>query len=107
MTLLGTNAIFLTMVILIVLVLFLMGAHTSNDEEPSNHSFWRLHEAFHGAFSKLVSQTMFFVFTAALLMVLNTQVIHSKNMEFTIGASLVGVVIWVSVGIFLIYYAQG
>lgn len=54
----------------------------------------------------MVGQTTFIVFVAAILEILNLQVIHSHNLEITIASCLLAVVLWTLIGIFLIYSAQ-
>lgn len=46
------------------------------------------------------------VFVAAILDILNIQWLHSANLEQMIEVALVAFMLWILVGIFLIYYAQ-
>lgn len=54
----------------------------------------------------MVSQTTFFVFVVAILEIINLEAIHSTNLEITIAAVLLALVLWTLLGIFLIYNAQ-
>lgn len=85
----------------------LCGADVDNENDVANRSFFRLHEAFQQPFQKLLSQGTYVIFVAAMLDVLNIQVLHSANLEQMIEVSLVAFMLWILVGIFLIYYAQG
>ena len=83
------------------------GADVDNEFDQSNRSFFKLHEAFLQPFQKLLSQGTYVIFVAALLDVMNIQWLHSANLEQMIEVALVAFMLWILVGIFLIYYAQG
>ena len=66
-----------------------------------------MHEAFQPAFQKLLSQGTFIVFVVAILDIVNIQVLHSANLEQMIEVALVVFMIWILIGCFLVYRAQG
>ena len=96
------------LVALIVLKIFtyLIGADVSPQDEPTNQSYFRLHEAFQEPFQKMLSQGTYLVFVIAVCDILNIQTFHSSSLEQMIEVALVFFVLWVLVGIFLIFYAQ-
>ena len=75
------------------------------DDEPSNQSFFRLHEAFQHPFQKMMGQGMYIIFVITILNMVNIQTLHSNNLEIAIEVSLLTVVLWVLVGAYIIYYA--
>jgi len=86
--------------------MILFGADSSNEDEPSNSSYFRLHEAFQHPFQKMMGQAMYVVFVIAIMDIVNIQAMHSTNLEQMIEAALVAIVLWLLLGSFLIYHAQ-
>jgi len=66
----GMGIIFLTL-IMIKLFAQCLGVDSSYDDEPSNSSFFRLHEAFQAPFSKMLGQGFYVVFVIAILDIVN------------------------------------
>ena len=81
MTSLGGQSILLACLIVLKLIMYLLGADKENNDEPSNNSYFRLHESFKPAFSKCLGQAIYVVIVLALLDCINVQYLHSQNLE--------------------------
>lgn len=55
----------------------------------------------------MLSQGTYVIFIVAILDIVNIQYLKSANLEQMIEVSLVAFVLWILIGIFLIYSAQG
>ena len=106
MTILGGISLILVSLIIIKGVFQCFNIDTQNEDEPSNNSFFRLHEAFQPAFSKMMGQGLYIVLVIAALDIANIQSLHSANLEVMIEAAFIAIVLWLIVGTFLVYYAQ-
>ena len=103
---LGGISVILISLVLLKLLIQCFGVDSNSEEEPSNTSYFRLHEAFHSAFSKMMSQGLLVVVVIAGLDIANIQAIHSANLELMIEASLLAVVLWLLLGTVLVFRAQ-
>lgn len=105
-TQLGGQSCIIAALVVIKLLAQCTGVDSSNDGEISNRSFFRLHEAFHYPFQKMMGQGMYVVFVIAICDIINIQALRSANLEQMIEVAFVAVIVWILMGAFLVYYAQ-
>ena len=70
-TQLGGQSCIIAALVVIKLLAQCTGVDSSNDGEISNRSFFRLHEAFHYPFQKMMGQGMYVVFVIAICDIIN------------------------------------
>lgn len=106
MTLLGWQAIVLASIIVFKFTTTeLLKADSQNINDPSNTSYFRLHEAFEPAFSKQMSQTAYLLVIVGVLSVVNFNELHSSNVEQMLEACLMFTILWFALCTYLIYRA--
>lgn len=71
MTVLGGISLILAALVLIKITIQCFGVDSTNEDEPSNNSYFRLHEAFGPAFSKMMGQGMYVVIVIGCLDIAN------------------------------------
>lgn len=107
LTPLGCYSILLSAIIILSFCMQLTGAGGTDEDQPVPDSFFRIHEAFYIPQNKMLVQAIVMIIIIAIFELINVIGLKSKNLEYALAVFLLIVLLWVMLGYFLIFQAQG